>query len=163
MIPYTVAYQAPLSMEFPGKNIEVGCYSLLQGIFRTQGSNLGVPHCNSRFFTIWATREALGNPLQYSCLENTMDRGAWQARVHKVIKSNTHWSDLACMHVRWRKSWGKSGVGWETWWVQSCDGGKVSRVPEILSWRRHSPLGSCEHWCPILGVVISLHFGLMMA
>ena len=27
-----------------------------------------------------------GNPLQYSCLENPMDRGAWQATVHAVIK-----------------------------------------------------------------------------
>ena len=30
-----------------------------------------------------------GNPLQYSCLENPMDRGAWQARVHRVTKSQT--------------------------------------------------------------------------
>ena len=29
------------------------------------------------------------NPLQYSCLENSMDRGAWQAAVHGVIKSQT--------------------------------------------------------------------------
>ena len=28
-----------------------------------------------------------GNPRQYSCLENPMDRGAWQATVHRVIKS----------------------------------------------------------------------------
>ena len=28
-----------------------------------------------------------GNPLQYSCLENPMDRGAWQAEVHGVAKS----------------------------------------------------------------------------
>ena len=28
-----------------------------------------------------------GNPPQYSCLENPMDRGAWQARVHRVTKS----------------------------------------------------------------------------
>ena len=28
-----------------------------------------------------------GNPLQYSCLENPMDRGAWQATVHGVEKS----------------------------------------------------------------------------
>ena len=27
-------------------------------------------------------REGHGNPLQYSCLENTMNRGAWQATVH---------------------------------------------------------------------------------
>ena len=30
-----------------------------------------------------------GNPLQYSCLENTMDRGVWQATVHGVVKSQT--------------------------------------------------------------------------
>ena len=28
-----------------------------------------------------------GNPLQYSCLENPMDRGAWQATVHRVSKT----------------------------------------------------------------------------
>ena len=30
-----------------------------------------------------------GNPLQYSCLENSMDRGFWQATVHGVAKSRT--------------------------------------------------------------------------
>jgi len=30
-----------------------------------------------------------GNPLQYSCLEKPMDRGAWQARVHGVAESRT--------------------------------------------------------------------------
>ena len=36
--------------------------------------------------------EGTGNPLQYSCLENFMDRGAWQARVHGVTKeSDTTW------------------------------------------------------------------------
>ena len=29
------------------------------------------------------------NPLQYSCLENPMDRGAWRATVHGVTKSQT--------------------------------------------------------------------------
>ena len=33
--------------------------------------------------------EGNGNPLQYSCLENSMDRGAWQATVHRVAKSGT--------------------------------------------------------------------------
>ena len=31
-------------------------------------------------------REGNGNPLQYSCLENPMDRGAWQAIVHRVAR-----------------------------------------------------------------------------
>ena len=36
-----------------------------------------------------------GNPLQYSCLENSMDRGAWQATVHGVTKSQTWLSNSA--------------------------------------------------------------------
>ena len=37
--------------------------------------------------------EGNGNPLQYSCLENSMDREAWQTTVHKVAKSQTHMRD----------------------------------------------------------------------
>ena len=33
--------------------------------------------------------EGNGNPLQYSCMENPMDRGTWQATVHRVTKSQT--------------------------------------------------------------------------
>ena len=33
--------------------------------------------------------EGNGNPLQYSCLENPIDRGAWQATVHGVAESDT--------------------------------------------------------------------------
>ena len=36
-----------------------------------------------------APGEGNGNPLQYSCLENHMDRGAWQDTVHGVTKSQT--------------------------------------------------------------------------
>ena len=35
-----------------------------------------------------------GNPLQYACLENPMDRGAWQAAVHGVAKSQAQLSDF---------------------------------------------------------------------
>ena len=41
-----------------------------------------------------------GNPLQYSCLENPMDRGAWQATVHGVTKSGIRLSDLTTITVR---------------------------------------------------------------
>ena len=37
---------------------------------------------------IW---EGNGNPLQYSCLENSMDRGAWQVMVHGVTKNSQTW------------------------------------------------------------------------
>ena len=35
-----------------------------------------------------APREGIGNALQYSCLGNPMDRGAWQVTVHGVIESD---------------------------------------------------------------------------
>ena len=38
-----------------------------------------------------APGEGNGNPVQYSCLENSMDRGAWWATVHDVAKS---WTQL---------------------------------------------------------------------
>ena len=37
--------------------------------------------------------EGNGNPLQYSCLGNPTDRGAWQAAVYQVAKSQTQLSD----------------------------------------------------------------------
>ena len=67
-----------------------------------------------RFFTIWASRAQYqvaikakkdclydnliydnhGNPLQYSCLENPVDGGAWWAAVHGVTRSQTRLSDF---------------------------------------------------------------------
>ena len=38
--------------------------------------------------------EGNANPLQYYCLENPMDRGAWEATVHGVAKSRTRLSDF---------------------------------------------------------------------
>ena len=35
---------------------------------------------------MWSTGERNGNPFQYSCLGNPMDRGVWQAKVHGVAK-----------------------------------------------------------------------------
>ena len=37
--------------------------------------------------------EENGNPIQYSCLENSMGRGAWRATVHEVTKSQTRLRD----------------------------------------------------------------------
>ena len=44
--------------------------------------------------------EGNGSPLQYSCLENPMDRGACGLTVHGVTKSQTRLSNLACMLKR---------------------------------------------------------------
>ena len=42
--------------------------------------------------------EGNGTPLQYACLENPMDGGAWWAAVHGVAKSRTRLSDLLHFH-----------------------------------------------------------------
>ena len=47
--------------------------------------------------------EGNGNPLQYSCLENPMDGGAWWATVHGIAKSQTRLSDFTFMH--WKRKW----------------------------------------------------------
>ena len=44
--------------------------------------------------------EGTGNPLQYSCLENHMGRGAWRATVHGVAKSQTPLND-SHFHAHW--------------------------------------------------------------
>ena len=48
--------------------------------------------------------ESNGNPLQYSCLENPMDRGAWRATVYRVAKSRTQLKWLSTHAVEQRVS-----------------------------------------------------------
>ena len=52
------------------------------------GRDVGLGSRSGRF-----TGEGNGNPLQYSCLENSMDRGAWWTTIHGVIKSQTQLSN----------------------------------------------------------------------
>ena len=54
--------------------------------------------CKRPGFDPWVWRspgEGNGNPLQYSCLENPMDRGAWLATVHGVVKGQAQLNMLA--------------------------------------------------------------------
>ena len=46
--------------------------------------------------------EGNGNPLQYSCLENPMDGGAWWATVHGVAKSRTRLSNFTSLFTSWQ-------------------------------------------------------------
>ena len=69
--------------------------------------------------------EGNGTPLQYSCLENPMDGGAWQAAVHGVTKSGTQLSDFISLFtfMHWRRKWqptpvflpGESQGRWNRW------------------------------------------------
>ena len=48
--PWTVVCQTPLSKDSPGENTGVDYHSLLRGIFPTQASKPGLPHCRQIFF-----------------------------------------------------------------------------------------------------------------
>ena len=55
-----------------------------------------VIYCHPAYLTYveYITREGDGTPLQYSCLENPMDGGAWLAADHGVVKSRTRLRDF---------------------------------------------------------------------
>ena len=64
-------------------------------------------YCFSVAVLGWRSGEENGNPLQYSCLENPVDRGAWWVAVHGVAQSRTRLKQLsmhACMGCR--SGWG---------------------------------------------------------
>ena len=89
--------------------------------------------------------EGNGNPLQYSCLENPMDRGAWWATVHGVTKSQTQLSNftfipkIQCLpwlpapthhHNHHRSniilgSWAHNSISKES----ACNAGHLSLIP----------------------------------
>ena len=99
----------------------MGCCFLLQRIFLTQGSNPNLLHllcwqanslplCQLHYpkveedhltqtliynEVLTISREGNGNPLQYSCLENPMDGGAWWAAVYGVAQSRTRLKQLS--------------------------------------------------------------------
>ena len=50
MTPWTIVHQSPLSMDSPDKNIGVSCHFLLQGIFLTQVSIMGLLHCRQTLY-----------------------------------------------------------------------------------------------------------------
>ena len=90
--------------------------------------------------------EGNGNPLQYSCLENPVDGGAWWATVHGVTESRTWLSDFTCT------LWGWSGAiaasqhkVAEHPWVPWSPGPQESLSPESsgASW---SALGESWRW-----------------
>ena len=73
-------------------------------VIKTPPANAGDKSCE---FDPWVGEdppgEGNGNPLQCSCLENLMGRGAWLATVHRVEKSKT-WLKRLSMHTQSQKT-----------------------------------------------------------
>ena len=63
--PWTVSCQAPLSMEFSRQDTGVGCHSLLQGIFQTQGVSPGLSHCRQILYHLSHHRSPRRKPEKF--------------------------------------------------------------------------------------------------
>ena len=70
-------------------------------------------------FSLSCIGEGNGNPLQYSCLENPRDRGAWWAAVYGVAQSQTRLKRLSSSSSSSRESW---WTHWIRWTVIHCLG-----------------------------------------
>ena len=116
MILWTVARQAPLPMEFSRQEYWSGVplpspinmavfIKLIYSIPTSSQVALVIKNLPANVADIRdmglipglgkSPGEGNGNPLQYSCLENPMDRGAWRATVHSIIWSQTQLKRLS--------------------------------------------------------------------
>ena len=99
-------------------------------------------------FTMSLVGEGNGNPLQYFCLENPMDGGAWQAAVHGVARSWTRLSDFTftfhfhalekemATHsnvLAWRIPGTESLVGCRLWDRKESDTTEVTQQQHVLN------------------------------
>ena len=100
--PWTVAHQAPLSMDSPGKNTRVGYHSHLQKIFQTQGSDLGLLHVGG-FFTVWANRKDHKGSVQFSSVQwlscVRLFETPWIAACQASLSITNSWNLLKVMSI----------------------------------------------------------------
>ena len=84
-----------LMSQYNTQNYTLGIYSIgfYQNIFK-KIDTMSFSRNHIWWLVLDKSREGNGTPLQYSCLENPMDRGAWWAAVHRVAKSRTRLSDF---------------------------------------------------------------------
>ena len=96
----TVAHQAPLSMDSPGKNTGGGCYAFLQGIFPTQGSDWSLPH-----LLHWqAGSLPLAPPGIYSYSSHSLHPRlvGWRRKSHTYSRSLMVWKVAWGRNLKWR-------------------------------------------------------------
>ena len=93
-----------------------------------------------------SARVGNGNSLQYSCLENSMDRGSWQATVHRVAKSQT-WRSMHALMTLWGglfspfhrgRNWASEKLNNWPWVAQLMPGLSDRAKIQSISWLQRS-------------------------
>ena len=116
-----------------------------QGLIGGLISNYWVQYVLSLWLSYWQNTqswegEGNGNPLQYSCLGNPMDRGDWWAAVHGMAKSQTRLSNFTFtfhFHTLEKEMATHSSIltwripGTEAWWAATCG---VTQSQTRLTW-----------------------------
>ena len=93
---------------FKGKNLQPRLQYLARISFKIDGkvkNFLDKQKLREFRTTKPAFGEGNGTPLQYFCLENPMDGGAWKAAVHGVSESQTQLSNFTFTFMHWRRKW----------------------------------------------------------
>ena len=89
-----------------------------------------------------------GNLFQYSCLENSMDREAWRATVHRIAKQLDRTEHTHTLHWSWVAGRVQPGRNWISVTMLRCwraSGGRVRKTNMVLPWECSTDL------CKILG------------
>ena len=113
---WTVAHQVLCPWDSPGKNTGVGCHFLLQGIFLTKGSSVGLLHCRQILYH-WATGEA-HNDLShiYSFRVGILHLGDFAPEGHSCrCCYQHHWGEVLLTCDRWRPEPGCCCISYDAW------------------------------------------------
>ena len=81
-----------------------------------------------------SNRERNGKPAQYSCLGNPIDRGAWQATVHRVAKSGTRLKRFSVSLLLLFDLLGKNSYGREKWFMPHTCSMILNALKECRVW-----------------------------
>ena len=135
--------------DFPGKSTGVGCHFLLQRIFPTQGSNLGLPHCRQTLYHL---------SHQGSQLKKKKGGQEW-VKIYNIWGEEMKRSEKCHLAIEWwkekEKSRGKYLGSWKTKWNQEIRGlrtflplSKPTNQPKtpliywiIMYWQKRGPSG----------------------
>ena len=108
----------------PGQNTGVGSHCLLQGIFPTQGSNPGLPHCRQILYQL----SHQGSPRILECVAYLFSSGSSWPR---------NWIRVSCTAGRFFTSWAAREAQWYWSWGYNLVIQKINQVGKAASLKNH--------------------------